>query len=96
MKKMLQIANNCPMLGKPAQKKIKGGSDDFPLWDGDGYVVRCDFDSAWLLVPNQAACATQCNGQVAQCVPVGEWRTKNDTVPPFLLPFGLSSLPLPT
>ncbi len=94
MKKMLQISKSCPMLDKSAQKKIKGGSDDFPLWDGDGYVVRCNFDSAWLMVPNQEACATRCNGQVWQCIPVGEWTTKDGTVPPFLLPFGLSSLPI--
>jgi hypothetical protein len=94
MKKMLQMGKGCPMLGKPAQKKIKGGSDDFPLWDGDGYVVRCFENSVWKIVPNQAACDTYCNGQVSQCVPVGEWRTKNDTIPPFLIPLGLSPLPI--
>lgn len=94
MKKMLQIGKSCQVLGKSAQKKIKGGSDDFQLWDGDGYVVRCFENSAWIMVPNQAACDTYCNGQVTQCLPVGEWRTKDGTVPPFLLPFGLSSLPI--
>lgn len=96
MKKMLRTGKGYQRLNKAAQKQIKGGDDAFPLWDGDGYVVRCNFDSAWILVPNQAACATQCSGQVSQCVPVGEWRTKNDTIPPFLLPLGFSPLPIPT